>query len=75
MSESAAATMRHAGPAGDDGRVLFAVIVGCEVGFWVLVGAGLGCRYLLRRRRESSVLLAAVPVLDLVLLAATMADL
>ncbi|GAA1328291.1 hypothetical protein [Actinocatenispora thailandica] len=55
--------------------MLFAVIVGCEIGFWVLVGAGLTCRYLLRRRRVSTVLLAAVPVLDLVLLAATMADL
>lgn len=55
--------------------MLFAVIVGCEIGFWLLVGAGLACRYLLRRRRASTVLLAAVPVLDLVLLVATMADL
>jgi len=55
--------------------VLFAVIVGCEVGFWVLVAAGLACRYLLRRRRVSTVLLAAVPLLDLVLLGATLADL
>ncbi|BCJ31372.1 hypothetical protein [Actinocatenispora sera] len=55
--------------------MLFAVIVGCEIGFWLLVGAGLACRYLLRRRRASTVLLAAVPVLDLVLLIATVADL
>lgn len=44
-------------------------IVACEIGFWVVLGAGLGARYLLRLRRLSSVLLLCVPVLDLLLLA------
>jgi hypothetical protein len=49
--------------------------VASEVGFWVLLGAGLLARYLLRLRRLSVVLLLGSPVLDLVLLVATMVDL
>ena len=45
-----------------------------EVGFWVLLGAGLVARYLLRLRRVSTVLLLLVPVLDVVLIAASLAD-
>ena len=44
-------------------------IVACEIGFWVVLAAGLGARYLLRLRRLSSVLLLCVPLLDLLLLA------
>lgn len=51
------------------------VIVACEIGFWVVLGAGLVARYLLRRQRLSTALLIGVPVTDLVLLAATVADL
>lgn len=51
------------------------VILGCEVGFWVLVGGGLAIRYLLHRRRASSVVLALVPVLDVALLVAVGLDL
>jgi hypothetical protein len=45
-----------------------------EIGFWVLLGAGLLARYLLRLRRTSAVLLLLVPVLDLVLIGASLAD-
>lgn len=44
-------------------------IVACEVGFWVVLSAGLVARYLFRRRRLSSLLLLCAPVLDLLLLA------
>lgn len=56
-------------------HVLLAVIAGCEIGFWVLLAAGLLARYALRLRRTGAVLLLSVPLVDLVLLAATAADL
>ncbi|MBM7567496.1 hypothetical protein [Paenibacillus sacheonensis] len=55
--------------------MLFALIIGCEVAFWVFVLAGLLCRYLLRRKKSGMVLLACTPAVDLVLLAATVIDL
>lgn len=55
--------------------MLLVVIAACEVGFWVILGAGLAARYLLRRQRVSTVLLVGVPVTDVVLLAATAVDL
>jgi hypothetical protein len=55
--------------------VLVAVIVACEIGFWVVLLAGLVARYPLGRRRLGAVLLALTPVTDLVLLAAGTADL
>ena len=51
------------------------VIVACEIGFWVLLAGGLAVRYLLGAKRLGLVLLACVPVLDVVLLAAATADL
>ncbi len=56
-------------------ELVLAVIVACEVGFWVLIGAGLLARYPLRRPRLGLVLLALTPVVDVVLLAATVLDL
>lgn len=50
-------------------------IIGSEAGFWVLLGLGLILRYVLRRRRTSTVVLALVPVLDVVLIVATAVDL
>lgn len=47
---------------------IFIAIIACEIGFWVMLVAGLGTRYLLRLRRLSSVLLLGVPVLDVILL-------
>jgi hypothetical protein len=50
------------------------LIAASEIGFWVLLLAGLAARYLLRLRRLSTVLLLLVPVLDLVLVGASLAD-
>ncbi|ALG85425.1 hypothetical protein [Gordonia phthalatica] len=50
-------------------------IAGCEVGFWVLVVGGLALRYLAHATRLSTWVLAAVPVLDVVLLTAVAIDL
>ncbi|GAA4309675.1 hypothetical protein GCM10023178_74400 [Actinomadura luteofluorescens] len=55
--------------------MLLAVIAGCEIGFWVLLAAGLLARYPLRLRRTGAALLLCVPLVDLVLLAATAIDL
>ncbi|MCX6470936.1 MAG: hypothetical protein NTW76_16740 [Corynebacteriales bacterium] len=57
-----------------DSPVLF-VIIGCEIGFWVIVFAGLAVRYGLRAQRASTLVLRLVPVVDLVLLAAVALDL
>jgi hypothetical protein len=54
--------------------VLLAVIAACEIGFWVLLAAGLVTRYLLRLPKAGMVLLAAVPLVDVVLLAASVVD-
>lgn len=51
------------------------VIIACEIGFWVLLAAGLAARYLLRARLLSTALLVAVPLVDVVLLAVTAIDL
>ncbi len=55
--------------------MLIALIVAAEIAFWVLLAMGLAARYLLRRKRLSTVLLASVPLVDLVLLIATTIDL
>jgi hypothetical protein len=52
-----------------------AVIVGCEIGLWVLLGSGMGLRYLVRLRRTSTAVLAGIPLLDVVLVIATAIDL
>ncbi|WP_344231564.1 2TM domain-containing protein [Kribbella hippodromi] len=54
--------------------MLVAVIAGCEIGFWVLLAAGMVTRYLLRWRRTGLVLLAAVPLVDVILLGASVID-
>lgn len=51
------------------------LIVLCEVGLWVLLGLGLVARYLLRLRTASTLLLAAIPLLDVVLVVAVTLDL
>lgn len=55
--------------------MLLAVIAACEIGFWVVLGAGLVARYLLRRPRLGGALLLCVPLIDLVLLVVTVVDL
>ncbi|MEV6597680.1 hypothetical protein AB0M36_12525 [Actinoplanes sp. NPDC051346] len=54
---------------------MIAAIIACEVGFWVLLAAGLAARYLFRRRRLSTALLWSVPLVDVLLLAIAVADL
>ncbi len=51
-----------------------AVIVGCEIGLWVLLGLGMVLRYFVRLRRTSTVVLAGIPLLDVVLVIATAID-
>lgn len=55
--------------------MLLALIVACEIGFWVVLLAGLIARYPLRLPRLGMVLLACVPLVDLVLLGATVVEL
>jgi len=54
---------------------IVALILGCEVGLWVLLGLGLVARYPLRMRTLSTLLLAAIPLLDVVLVVAVALDL
>ncbi|MEJ2854364.1 MULTISPECIES: hypothetical protein [unclassified Saccharothrix] len=54
---------------------LVVVIVACEVGFWVVLGLGLLARYVLRMRKVGGVLLVCTPLVDVVLLVATVVDL
>lgn len=51
------------------------VIAACEIAFWIVIAAGLTARYLLRRPRLGAVLLVCAPLVDLVLLAASVVDL
>ncbi|KUH37006.1 MULTISPECIES: hypothetical protein [Streptomyces] len=51
------------------------LIVVCEVGFWVLLAAGLATRYLLRMPRAGAALLLCEPLLEVVLLVVTAMDL
>jgi hypothetical protein len=55
--------------------VVVALIIACEVGFWVLLALGLAARYLLKWRRTSVFLLLCEPVLELVLFTVTAIDL
>lgn len=51
------------------------VIIGCEVGFWILLVIGLALRYLARRPRAGAIVLLLIPVVDLILLGAAALDL
>ncbi len=69
MTEGGAARPAH-------GRsMLLVLLAAAEIGFWLLLLAGLVARYPLRRRRLGAVLLAATPLTDLVLLVAATLDL
>ena len=54
---------------------MLTLIIGCEIAFWVLLAAGLATRYLLRAQTLSTVLLIAVPLVDVALLIAAAVDL
>lgn len=51
------------------------LIIACEVGFWVFVLAGLVTRYTLGRKKLGGILLLCTPIVDLVLIIATIIDL
>lgn len=51
------------------------MIIVCEVAFWVVIGAGLLTRYVLRLDKIGLFLLALTPVIDLILLVITSIDL
>jgi hypothetical protein len=55
--------------------VIVTLIIACEVGFWVLLAAGLAVRYLLGLRRTSVALLLCEPLLEVVLFVVTAVDL
>ncbi|MFG2295626.1 hypothetical protein [Streptomyces sp. NPDC048603] len=55
--------------------MIVALIIACEVGFWVLLAAGLALRYLAGKRRLGAAVLLVEPLLELVLLIVTTLDL
>ncbi|MFF0472840.1 hypothetical protein [Streptomyces sp. NPDC004284] len=55
--------------------MIVTLIVLCEVGFWVLLAAGLATRYLLKKPRAGRALLLCEPLLEVVLLVVTAIDL
>jgi hypothetical protein len=55
--------------------LLYALILACEVGFWLVLLAALVIRYLRRNERLSRALLVCLPLIDLLLLAFTAMDL
>ncbi|MEU8685108.1 hypothetical protein [Streptomyces sp. NPDC048611] len=55
--------------------MLVALIVACEVGFWVLLAVGLALRYLARMPRAGAAVLLMEPLLELILLIVTAIDL
>ncbi|MGK4583004.1 hypothetical protein [Kitasatospora sp. HPMI-4] len=54
---------------------MVSLILAGEIGFWVVLAAALAARYLLRWRRAGTALLVALPLIDLLVLAATVRDL
>ncbi|THA24486.1 hypothetical protein E4198_06750 [Streptomyces sp. RKND-216] len=55
--------------------MLVALIIACEIGFWVLLALGLSLRYLARMPRAGAAVLLCEPLLELVLLVVTAIDL
>ncbi|MFF4589675.1 hypothetical protein [Streptomyces sp. NPDC001388] len=55
--------------------MIVALIIACEVAFWVLLAAGLACRYVFRMPRLGLVLLCCEPLLEAVLFAVSAVDL
>ncbi|MFG6115818.1 hypothetical protein ACGTN9_11545 [Halobacillus sp. MO56] len=51
------------------------LIIACEVGFWIFAISGLFARYVLKKKRLGTFLLICTPVVDVILLIVTVADL
>jgi hypothetical protein len=58
-----------------ESHLLYALIVACEVAFWVALSLALVARYVLRREPLSRGLLLAIPLIDVLLLVFTGLDL
>lgn len=69
------AGVRHCGAMSELNNPVLWTIAGCEIGFWVLVLGGLSLRYLARAEKAGGLVLALVPVLDVVLIIAVAVDL
>ncbi|MCX5416644.1 hypothetical protein [Streptomyces sp. NBC_00059] len=55
--------------------MIVTLIVLCEIGFWVLLAAGLALRYIARKPRLGAAVLLCEPLLEVVLLVVTAIDL
>ncbi|GAA0668825.1 hypothetical protein GCM10010193_20860 [Kitasatospora atroaurantiaca] len=55
--------------------MIVSVVIAGEAGFWVVLALALASRYLIGWRRVSTALLLALPLIDLVVLGATVLDL
>lgn len=55
--------------------MIVTLIVLCEIGFWVLLAAGLALRYVARKPRLGAAVLLCEPLLEVVLLVVTAIDL
>ncbi|MFI6152410.1 hypothetical protein ACIBCA_06940 [Kitasatospora sp. NPDC051170] len=55
--------------------MIVTLIVAAEISWWIVLGLALSARYLLRRRRASTVLLLGLPVVDLALYVLTVINL
>ncbi|PCI78630.1 MAG: hypothetical protein COB20_06400 [SAR86 cluster bacterium] len=55
--------------------LLLFTILACEIAFWLFLVGGLTCRYVFKLNRISSFLLYSIPIIDLILLVATVVDL
>lgn len=62
-------------PMVDGKHLLYALIVACELGFWIILLLALATRYLLRRESWSRALFIALPLVDVLLLSFTALDL
>ena len=58
-----------------ESAVLYLLIIGCEVAFWLVLLLSLAVRYLLRRETISRLLLLSLPIVDVLLLVFTALDL
>ncbi|MCG8922460.1 hypothetical protein [Lentzea sp. CC55] len=56
-------------------NLILALIIGCEIAFWVFLLAGLVVRYPMRSPRLGAALLLCTPLVDVVLLVVTVFDL
>lgn len=55
--------------------ILYFLIVGCEIAFWIMLFSGFAVRYILGKKTLSFYLLLSVPLIDLFLLLFTVFDL